>query len=126
MTLSRDLQEAARRGCGVSYRYAGRGPAIGLLHAIGVERRIVSLRADGVVAQFRVIASDAAGYRASAPLPVEHPDAGDYAAALDAWPGPQPRALPYRRTLGRRVGRGSVCRPAAITADNLDRDRTPH
>src|SRR5205823_12453310 len=37
--------------------------------------------------RFRVVAWDAPGYGASTPLAIEHPDAGNYAAALDAWLG---------------------------------------
>ena len=70
-----------------SYLEAGRGPPLVLLHGIGSAAASFRHQFDALPARFRVVAWDAPGYGASTPLSVEHPDAGDYAAALDGWIG---------------------------------------
>jgi pimeloyl-ACP methyl ester carboxylesterase len=70
-----------------SYREAGSGPPLVLLHGIGSGAASFRCQLQGLTAQFWVIAWDAPGYGDSTPLAAEHPEAGDYAAALDAWLG---------------------------------------
>jgi pimeloyl-ACP methyl ester carboxylesterase len=70
-----------------SYRDAGCGAPIVLLHGIGSAAASFGCQLEGLSAQFRVLAWDAPGYGDSTPLAVEHPDADDYAAALWAWLG---------------------------------------
>ena len=70
-----------------SYREAGSGPPLVLLHGIGSAAASFRCQLHGLAARFRVVAWDAPGYSDSLPLAAEHPDAGDYAAALEAWLG---------------------------------------
>jgi pimeloyl-ACP methyl ester carboxylesterase len=67
-----------------SYLDAGSGPPLVLLHGIGSAAASFRHQLEGLSSRFRVIAWDAPGYGASTPLSVAHPDAGHYAAALDA------------------------------------------
>jgi pimeloyl-ACP methyl ester carboxylesterase len=70
-----------------SYLEAGSGPPLVLLHGIGSAAASFLYQLEALSARFRVVAWDAPGYGASTPLAIEHPDASDYAAALDAWLG---------------------------------------
>lgn len=66
----------------LTYRSAGTGPAVVLLHGIGSAAGcwldVALMLRDG----FRVIAWNAPGYAGSTPLPQAHPSADDYADAL--------------------------------------------
>jgi pimeloyl-ACP methyl ester carboxylesterase len=70
-----------------SYQDAGSGTPIALLHGIGSVAASFRRQVQELSTQFRVLAWDAPGYGDSTPLPVGHPNAGHYAAALDAWLG---------------------------------------
>lgn len=67
-----------------SYLDAGGGPPLVLLHGIGSAAASFRHQLERLSSRFRVIAWGAPGYGASRPLTVAHPDAGHYAAALDA------------------------------------------
>jgi pimeloyl-ACP methyl ester carboxylesterase len=77
---------ATRRAGGgvVSYREAGTGPALALLHGIGNQSGSWTLQLTALGARFRTIAWDAPGYGGSDRLPAEAPTAADYAGALAA------------------------------------------
>ena len=66
----------------LTYRSAGTGPAVVLLHGIGSAAGcwldVALMLRDGL----RVIAWNAPGYAGSTPLPQAHPSADDYADAL--------------------------------------------
>jgi pimeloyl-ACP methyl ester carboxylesterase len=72
----------------VSYREAGTGPALVLLHGIGNQSGSWARQLDALAPRFRVIAWDAPGYGDSDALATEWPSAADYAdsarALLDA------------------------------------------
>jgi pimeloyl-ACP methyl ester carboxylesterase len=68
-----------------SYLEAGSGPSLVLLHGIGSAAASFRYQLETLSARFRVLAWDAPGYGASTPLATKHPDASDYATALDAW-----------------------------------------
>jgi pimeloyl-ACP methyl ester carboxylesterase len=57
------------------------------LHGIGSAAGSFRYQLEALSAGFRAAAWDAPGYGASTPLAIEHPDASDYAASLDAWLG---------------------------------------
>jgi pimeloyl-ACP methyl ester carboxylesterase len=61
----------------------GEGPALVLLHGIGSGARSWTHQVAALSACFRVFAWDAPGYGGSTPLDIEHPDASDYARALE-------------------------------------------
>ena len=65
-----------------SYREAGDGPPLVLLHGIGGGARSFRRQLDGLSGNLRVIAWDAPGYGGSTALATAAPDSGDYAAAL--------------------------------------------
>jgi pimeloyl-ACP methyl ester carboxylesterase len=69
---------------GISYREAGRGPAILLLHGIGASSACWLNQLESL-AGFRLIAWDAPGYGESERLQQEKPSPKDYAAALAAF-----------------------------------------
>lgn len=69
---------------GISYREAGRGPAIVLLHGIGSSSATWLNQLESLNG-FRLIAWDAPGYGESEPLKQEKPFPKDYAAALSAF-----------------------------------------
>jgi pimeloyl-ACP methyl ester carboxylesterase len=74
----------ANTAAGVSYlARSGRGTPIVLLHGIGSRARSFVPLMEALDPRFSVIAWDAPGYGDSSPLPVEAPDASDYAAALN-------------------------------------------
>jgi len=66
----------------VSYREAGRGPVVVLLHGIGSGAGSWHGLASVLARHCRVVAWDAPGYGDSAALSKQHPNAGDYAAVL--------------------------------------------
>ncbi len=76
-------QRAAGAGA-VSYREAGAGPVLVLLHGIGSQSGSWVRQIEALAPRFRVVAWDAPGYGESDPLPGATPSAADYAAALAA------------------------------------------
>jgi pimeloyl-ACP methyl ester carboxylesterase len=82
-----DSRTVRAGGANFSYLEAGSGPPLVLLHGIGSAAVSFRYQLEALSDRFRVVAWDAPGYGASTPLAVEHPDASDYAAALDAWLG---------------------------------------
>lgn len=88
MTVAEASSRIVRAGgAAFSYLEAGSGPPLVLLHGIGSAAASFRCQLDALSARFRVVAWDAPGYGASTALAVEHPDASDYAAALDGWLG---------------------------------------
>src|SRR3546814_16252965 len=69
----------------ISYREAGSGAPLVLLHGIGSAARAFRDQLAVLSAGYRVIAWDAPGYGDSINLPMPQPGAGDYAAALAAF-----------------------------------------
>lgn len=69
---------------GVSYREAGKGPAIVLLHGIGSSSAAWLCQLEALQG-FRLIAWDAPGYGGSQALPEEKPQTRHYAEALRAF-----------------------------------------
>jgi pimeloyl-ACP methyl ester carboxylesterase len=61
----------------------GQGTPLVLLHGIGSAARSFTAQLDDLASRWRVLAWDAPGYGASEPLPMAHPTAADYAAALE-------------------------------------------
>ena len=72
---------APRQSRGISYREAGAGPALVLLHGIGSGSAGWLLQLE-TLQGYRLIAWDAPGYGESANLPVDQPAPADYAQAL--------------------------------------------
>lgn len=68
----------------VSFRAAGAGPALCLLHGIGSQSGSWAPQLDALGARYRVIAWDAPGYGRSDALASPAPVAADYAASLAA------------------------------------------
>src|SRR5262249_11633697 len=66
----------------VSYREAGAGPALGLLHGIGNQSGSWVRQLEALAPHFRTIAWDAPGYGESDRLAAASPSAADYADAL--------------------------------------------
>lgn len=66
----------------LSFREAGDGVPVVLLHGIGSGSGSWLYQLEQLRSEFRVIAWDAPGYGQSTPLPGEHPRACDYAEAL--------------------------------------------
>ena len=66
----------------VSYREAGTGPALVLLHGIGNQSGSWVRQLEALGGRFRTVAWDAPGYGESDRLPAESPTAADYAGAL--------------------------------------------
>ena len=88
MTIAADDSRTVRAGnAAFSYLETGSGPPLVLLHGIGSAAASFRQQLEALSTRFRVVAWDAPGYGASTPLGLEHPDASDYAAALDAWLG---------------------------------------
>jgi pimeloyl-ACP methyl ester carboxylesterase len=69
----------------VSYRAAGAGPALCLLHGIGSQSGSWAPQLEALGARHHVIAWDAPGYGRSDALPGAAPAAADYAATLAAF-----------------------------------------
>jgi pimeloyl-ACP methyl ester carboxylesterase len=72
---------APRESKGISYREAGAGPALVLLHGIGSSSASWLFQLESL-AGYRLLAWDAPGYGASAFLSMEQPRPADYAQAL--------------------------------------------
>ena len=70
-----------------SYREAGCGPALVVLHGIGSGAASFGFQLETLSARFRVIAWDAPGYGQSTPLAPDQPDVSLYGAALNTWLG---------------------------------------
>jgi pimeloyl-ACP methyl ester carboxylesterase len=88
MTIAEADRRTVRAGdASYSYLEAGSGPPLVLLHGIGSAATSFRYQLEALSTRFRVAAWDAPGYGASTRLAIEHPDASDYAAALDAWLG---------------------------------------
>ncbi len=68
----------------VSFRAAGAGPALCLLHGIGSQSASWAPQLDALGARYRVVAWDAPGYGRSDALAPAAPVAADYAATLAA------------------------------------------
>jgi pimeloyl-ACP methyl ester carboxylesterase len=68
----------------VSFRAAGKGPVLCLLHGIGSQSASWVLQLEALAPRFRVIAWDAPGYGGSDRLEPESPAAADYASSLAA------------------------------------------
>lgn len=76
------LQQVEVAGATISYREAGTGTPLLLLHGIGSASGSWQAQLARLSDDFRVIAWDAPGYGGSTPLPEDAPVAADYAAAL--------------------------------------------
>jgi pimeloyl-ACP methyl ester carboxylesterase len=74
-------------GSAFTYREAGAGPPLVLLHGIGSAAQAFDDQLAGLSNRFRVVAWDAPGYGGSTSLSPEAPTAGDYATALAAFLG---------------------------------------
>jgi pimeloyl-ACP methyl ester carboxylesterase len=79
-----DLHSMPAAHGALTWREAGRGPALVLLHGIGSGAASFAGQLAGLSQTHRVIAWDAPGYGESAPLPNPRPLAADYADALSA------------------------------------------
>lgn len=69
----------------LAWREAGTGPALVLLHGIGSGSGSWLGQFEGLADRYRLLAWDAPGYGASAPLREAHPRAEHYVQALDEW-----------------------------------------
>ncbi|GEP54552.1 alpha/beta fold hydrolase [Reyranella soli] len=67
----------------IAYLEKGQGTPLVLLHGIGSAARSFAAQLDAFSSHWRVLAWDAPGYGASEALPMAHPTAADYAAALE-------------------------------------------
>lgn len=79
------LQRAACRHGRLTWREAGAGPALVLLHGIGSGALSWAGQLEGFAATHRVLAWDAPGYGESDPLREDEPYAADYAGVLAEW-----------------------------------------
>jgi len=79
------VQEISTDGRVFSYRMAGEGPMLVLLHGIGSGSGSWFHQLHGLADQYRMIAWDAPGYGRTTPLAPETPSAKDYATALKAF-----------------------------------------
>jgi pimeloyl-ACP methyl ester carboxylesterase len=82
MTSSIADRQAKFGGSVITYREAGAGPVLVLLHGIGSAARAFDDQLAGLSKGLRVIAWDAPGYAGSTALPMAAPVSADYAAAL--------------------------------------------
>ena len=73
---------ALKQTRGISYREAGSGPALVLLHGIGSSSASWLFQLEGLSRRCRVIAWDAPGYGDSDFLPQKEPEPKHYADAL--------------------------------------------
>ena len=85
MNLSFDHRTIAAGNRQFSFREAGDGSPLVLLHGIGSNSGSWQNQLAVLSGQFRVLAWDAPGYGESTPLDMPQPDAQDYADALDAF-----------------------------------------
>lgn len=81
MLEERIARFAPRQSKGISYREAGAGPALVLLHGIGSSSASWLFQLESL-AGYRLVAWDAPGYGASRFLSVAEPQPADYAQAL--------------------------------------------
>ena len=79
------VREIEADGRVFSYRTAGEGPMLVLLHGIGSGSGSWFHQLHGLADQYCMIAWDAPGYGRTTPLVTEFPDAKDYATALKAF-----------------------------------------
>jgi pimeloyl-ACP methyl ester carboxylesterase len=103
---------------GLSYvSRAGGGTSIVLLHGIGSNAGSFVPLIEALGERYRVLAWDAPGYGSSTPLPVEWPDASDYAAALKALLG---RLGVFRCVVvGHSLGTLIAARFALVSPENV-------
>lgn len=102
----------------VSYRVAGAGPTLCLLHGIGSQSGSWAPQLDALGAHYRVIAWDAPGYGRSDALASAAPVAADYAATLAAlWDAlGVERAVVVASSLGALIAGAFAARwPARVT-----------
>lgn len=113
------LREVTLRGARLTWREAGRGPALVLLHGIGSGALAWAAQLDAFAPTHRVLAWDAPGYGDSAPLSQARPLAADYAAVLAQWLA----ALSIERCtlVGHSLG-ALVAAAFAARADDADAD----
>jgi pimeloyl-ACP methyl ester carboxylesterase len=79
------VQALATPDGAISYRRAGRGPRLVLLHGIGSGSGSWLAQWQGLRSSFELLAWDAPGYGQSARLTPDWPSAGDYAQRLWQW-----------------------------------------
>ena len=82
MTATIADRQAKVGGSVITYREAGSGPVLVLLHGIGSAARAFDDQLAGLSKSLRVVAWDAPGYAGSTALPMEAPVSADYAATL--------------------------------------------
>lgn len=91
MTITLDYRYPLQnQACGhgvLTWREAGHGPALVLLHGIGSGALSWVGQLEAFAHDYRVLAWDAPGYGASAPLSLPQPLAIDYVHVLQAWLG---------------------------------------
>lgn len=118
--VARHPLESLRTARGVvSFRAAGTGPAVFLLHGISSQSGSWAGQLDALGARFRVIAWDAPGYGGSDALLGDAPAATDYAATLAAfWDALGiTRAIVVASSLGALVAAAFAARwPARVAA----------
>lgn len=94
MAMTQELDELALRhapaqvdtaGGAISFRRAGAGAPLVLLHGIGSASGSWVRQLDMLAPSFDVMAWDAPGYGASAPLPAPRPSAQDYGRRVWQW-----------------------------------------
>jgi pimeloyl-ACP methyl ester carboxylesterase len=66
---------------GTSYSVSGEGPALVLIHGVGMNRSVWAPQVDALKNEFRVVSYDMLGHGGSA-LPSAQPDLGEYASQL--------------------------------------------
>jgi pimeloyl-ACP methyl ester carboxylesterase len=71
----------------IAFLEKGQGTPLVLLHGIDSAARSFAAQLDALASRWRVLAWDAPGYGASEALPMAHPTAADYAAALERFLG---------------------------------------
>ncbi len=101
----------------VSFREQGQGTPLVLLHGIGSAARSFDAVIAAFAPRFRVIAWDAPGYAQSTELPMEHPNAGDYADTLAAFL--DERGVQTCHLLGHSLGCLMAARFAATRPDRV-------
>jgi len=82
LVAAHHLQKVSTRHGTVSYREAGSGPALCLLHGISSQSGSWVHQLDTLAARFHVVAWDAPGYGGSDRLPANAPASSDYADSL--------------------------------------------
>jgi len=118
--IARHPPRTAAAGAGrISFREAGAGAPLILLHGIGSGSASWVHQLEGLATRFRLIAWDAPGYAQSTHLPAEAPSAADYAGALASFLA----ALGIDRIalVGHSLGALIAARHAASAAARVDR-----